>query len=75
MSSVTTDNMCSYTSSLLVSLLGCRDGMVEVCKEEQSKSKLPVSTAADVWPDCLTTKLHPNTTMTLPGHWHNEYVI
>lgn len=56
-------------------MLDCRDGTVEVCKEERSKSELPADTATALWPDCLMTKLHPNTNMTIPGYWHNEYVI
>ena len=48
---------------------------MEVCKEEGGKSRQPTDTNVDIlWSDCLTTKLHPNTVMTLPGYWHNEYV-
>lgn len=50
------------------------DGVVELCKEERSKGEQPTDVTADVWSDCLTTKLHPNTIMTLPGHWHNDLV-
>ena len=55
--------------------MNCRDGKVEVCKEESSNnSKQPTDTTTDMlWSDCLTAKLHPNTVMTLPGYWHNEY--
>ena len=49
---------------------------MEVCREESGKAKQPTDTSVDMlWSDCLTTKLHPNTVMTLPGYWHNEYVV
>lgn len=48
-----------------------RDGVVEVCKEE---SKQSTGVTMDTWSDCLTTKLHPNSVMTIPNYWHNEYV-
>lgn len=50
--------------------LNCRDGVVEVCKEECTQPKDTI----DTWSDCLTTKLHLNSFVTLPGYWHNEYV-
>ena len=56
--------------------MNCRDGKVEVCKKEGSNdSNQPTDATTDMlWSDCLTTKLHPNTVITLPGYWHNEYV-
>ena len=49
---------------------------MELCKEESGKGKQPpdATTVDMLWSDCLTTKLHPNTVMMLPGYWHNEYV-